>query len=180
MLCSCFLLQGSYTVLLFHISKCYWSWWQKHSQPILHHCQDHGPSRGWCNKCRCYLKSNLCKKRANMGLTGRQLLENIYKNLTFLHPPNQFVFSYFEKFIFSFVQLQALLQWAFLSSHTVLSYWNFSFGKCLKAHFNHWKPFSFKNIEKYSLKQPLNVSVSAIQWFLSTTVERVVTPTTVN
>lgn len=112
MLCSCSLLQGSYTVLLFHISKCYWSWWQKHSQPILHHCQDHGPSWGWCNKYRCYLKSSLCKKRANMGLTGRQLLENIYKNLTFLHPPNQFVFSYFEVY-FQFCPITGSLAMSF-------------------------------------------------------------------
>lgn len=177
---SCSLLQGSYTVLLFHTSKCYWSWLQKHSQTILCHCQEHGPSWGWCSNCRCYLKSNLCKKIANVWLTGRQLLENIYENLTFLNPQNQFVFSYSERFIFSFVQLQAFLQWAFLSSHMVHSYWNFSFGNCLKVHFNHWKSFFFRNIEKYCLNQPLNVSVSATQWFLSTTVERLLATTRAN
>lgn len=180
MLCSCSSLLGSYFVWLSRTSKCCWSWWQKQSQTALCHCKEPGLSCGWCNKCHLYLKSNLFQKRPNMQLTTRELLENIYKNLTFLHSPNQFAFSYFEKFIFGFVQLHAVLQWAFLSSRTVLSYWNFSFGKCLKVHFNHWKLFSFKNIEKYCLGQPLNISVFATQWFLNTTAERALTTTTAN
>lgn len=139
MLCSCSLLLASYIVWLFHTSKCCWSWWKKQSQTSLCHSMEQELSCGWCNNCHLYLKSNLCQERPNVRSTVRELLENVYKNVTFLHSPNQFVFSYFGKFIFSLVQLQLFFQWAFLSSHTALSYWNFSFGKCLKVHFNHLK-----------------------------------------
>lgn len=176
--CACSLLLASYVVWLSHTSKCCWSWWQKQSQTSLCHCLEQGLSCGWCNKCHLYLKSNLYPKTPSVRLTGRELLENIYKNITFLHSTNQSVFSYFEKFIFSFVQLPPFLQWAFFSSCTVLSYWNFSFGKCLKVHFNHWKLFIFKNIEIYCLDQPLNIPGFAIQWFLNTTDERILTITT--
>lgn len=91
-------------------------------------------------------------------------------------------FQLFWKVYFQFCPITAILAMSFpFKPHGsfMLKFFIWKMSKS-EVHFNHWKLFTFKNIEKYCLGQPLNIPGFAIQWFLNTTDERVLTTTTAN